>query len=268
MVQANGVVTLLTDFGNTDVYVGVVKGVMLRVSIDLTLVDLTHNVPAHNIQSASFQLQNAYLHFPLGTVHLVIVDPGVGGTRRAIALETKSAFFVGPDNGVFSSILLPQSRDPSYYPVRAVVLNNPIYWYTPTPSFTFQGRDIFATAAAHLAKGISILDLGDPIPLDSLLTFTMPQPKHFRAGICGHIQAIDNFGNAISNIPAHQVQDQHWSVTVKGYVFPGHLTYSSVSVGEPLSLIGSHGWIELSIHGGSAQQWADLAIGDPIEIRW
>jgi S-adenosylmethionine hydrolase len=266
MVHANRIVTLLTDFGNADVYVGVMKGVMLGINPHLTLVDLTHHIPAFNLRAAAFQLQNAYPHFPSGTVHLVVVDPGVGSQRKAIAIETTLGFFVGPDNGVFSDVLNHAILEHDL--LRAVVLDNPDYWYRPIASYTFQGRDIFAPAAAYLASGISLLALGTPIPLDNL-TSVAPLPYYETAtGLCGTIQGIDSYGNGISTIPAHLCTGLNWHAIVKGKVFPSHQTYSNVPFGAPLSLQGSHGWIEVSVNAGSAQQWAALAVGDSIELTW
>jgi S-adenosyl-L-methionine hydrolase (adenosine-forming) len=266
MADSNRIITLLTDFGNADVYVGVMKGVMLGINTNLTLVDLTHHIPAFNVQAAAFQLQNAYAHFPPSTVHLVVVDPGVGSQRKALALETAEGFFVGPDNGVFSSIL--SSVNPAHEFPRAVTLDNPKYWYRSTSSNTFQGRDIFAPVAAHLASGMSLAAIGTPILLDNLIQLDPLPCKQTTTGLCGLIQAIDCYGNGISTIPAHRCVSFNWRATAKGKVFPGHQTYSSVPQGAPLSLPGSHGWIEVSVNAGSAQQWAALAVGDPIELTW
>jgi S-adenosyl-L-methionine hydrolase (adenosine-forming) len=262
MDKTHGIVTILTDFGTADVYVGVMKGVMLQINPDLILVDLTHDIPPQNVAAGSFQLQNAYRHFPVGTVHLAVVDPGVGSCRRAIALETEVGFFVGPDNGLFSRILQLEGVK------SAILLNQPRYWYKPIPSLTFHGRDIFAPIAAYLASGISLVELGDPIPLDSLTILPAEMYQSSPLGIRGQIQAVDRFGNLISNIPGDLVQLRDWSVAVGARHFPKRLTYAEAAWGEPLSLVGSHGWVELAIQGESAQQMLDIHIGDSIELSW
>jgi S-adenosylmethionine hydrolase len=146
----NTIITLLTDFGESDVYVGVMKGVIAQINPGLTVVDLTHQIPPQNIAAARFSLMNAFPYFPKETVHIAVVDPGVGSERRGIALQLDAGFLVGPDNGLFTGVL---NQNPV---IVAVELTNPQYWRTPTPSNTFHGRDIFAAAGAHLASGIAI----------------------------------------------------------------------------------------------------------------
>ncbi|HEY9827079.1 MAG TPA: SAM-dependent chlorinase/fluorinase [Stenomitos sp.] len=268
--MSNAIVTLLSDFGSADVYVGTMKGIMLQINPALTLVDLTHRIPAQNIQVAAFQLQNAIPYFPHGTVHLVVVDPGVGSQRRAIALKTQRAYFVGPDNGVFSSLLNPPDSNAvsSDRGTQAVVLDNPTYWSTPTPSLTFHGRDIFAPVAAHLASGVSFADLGTEVDLEDLTHLPRPQAQTLSNGFLGEIQAIDGFGNAITNIPGTWVEGRAWIAIVGNWYFPGQSTYSCVAKGEKLGLVGSHGWLELAFNGGSAQQNLGLAVGNDVQVTW
>lgn len=268
--MSNAIVTLLSDFGSTDVYVGTMKGIMLQINPALTFVDLTHEIPAQNIQVAAFQLQNAVPYFPHGTVHLVVVDPGVGSQRRAIALKTQRAYFVGPDNGVFSALFnAPDSSTLFNYRVtQAVVLDNPTYWSTPTPSLTFHGRDIFAPVAAHLASGVSFADLGTEVDLEDLTHLPRPQAQTLTNGFVGQIQAIDGFGNAITNIPGNWLEGRVWVARVGDCYFPGQSTYSCVAAGEMLGLVGSHGWLELALNGGNAQQNLKLAVGDHVQVAW
>jgi S-adenosyl-L-methionine hydrolase (adenosine-forming) len=265
-MAANGLITLLTDFGLEDTYVGVMKGVILQISPSATLIDLTHQVPPQNVALGAFQFGNAYRHFPSGTVHLAVVDPGVGSNRAAIAIETPDAFFVGPDNGIFSSVLLDSEQKSLL--LRAVALDNPLYWYSPAPSQTFQGRDIFAAAAAYLAKGVSLPELGTPINLKQLVTLNQPPVQTLAMGLRGSVQAVDGFGNVISTIPANKVAGRNWLATAAGQVFHSASTYSDKSAGSTLSLVGSHGWVELSVNGGNAQQQYGLTLGDPIEVTW
>ena len=260
-MKSNGLVTLLTDFGLADTYVGVLKGVMLQIHPNLHLIDLTHQVPPQNVEVAAFHLQTAYPYFPQGTVHLAIVDPGVGNQRRAIALETQSAFWVGPDNGLFSRVM---RVDPV---LRAIELNQPTAWRVPNPSSTFHGRDIFAAIAARLASGIALETLGSPIEIASLQH--LPELTHTPTaeGWRGTVQAIDQFGNLITSIPNTCVVQDHWIVQVAEQAFPGGSTYSDVAIGQPLSLRGSHGWIELSVNGGNAAQQFGVHIGDPVDLQ-
>jgi S-adenosylmethionine hydrolase len=153
-MSENKLITLLSDFGLSDVYVGVMKGVIAQINPALTVVDLTHQIPPQNIAAGRFSLMNAYPYFPGGTVHIAVVDPGVGSRRRGVAIQLDAGFLVGPDNGLFSGVL---SENPV---VAAVELTNPQYWRTLSPSTTFHGRDIFAAVGAHLASGISDRTVG------------------------------------------------------------------------------------------------------------
>ncbi|MGB8703106.1 MAG: SAM-dependent chlorinase/fluorinase, partial [Thermosynechococcaceae cyanobacterium] len=142
------------------------------------------------------------------------------------------------------------------------------YWHNSTPSQTFHGRDIFAPVAAHLASGIPFADLGDPIDPHSLVKTLVPEHQRLPHGLRGTIQAIDGFGNAITNIPGSAIQGPSWSVVANDQIFPGQLAYSDVSWGNPVSVLGSHGWIELAIYGGSVAQQMDLGIGASVELTW
>ena len=253
-------IALLTDFGTTDVYVGVMKGVITQVNLGLTILDLTHEIPPQNVDVASFQLLNAYPHFPQGTVFVVVVDPGVGSHRRAIAIQTPKAFFVGPDNGVFSRVLQLEKA------IAIVNLNNSEYWYKPHPSATFHGRDIFAPVAAHLASGVPIQNLGSALATSDLHQLALPDCQATAQGIDGVIQAIDYFGNLITTIPGSRIPQQPWSIRMGDRHLPGGTTYSSVLPGEPLGLIGSHGWVEVAVHGGNAQQQLQKHVGDTVNL--
>ena len=261
--QPCGVITLTTDFGLDDAYVGTMKGVMLNINPALKLVDLTHNVPSQNISLGAFHLQTACPYFPTGTVHLVVIDPGVGSQRRAIAFEAGQGYYVGPDNGVFSPLL-----DPSQVG-RVIELNHAQYWRVNSPSRTFHGRDIFAPVAAHLASGVPLTDLGTEVPLSHLIQHDPPPYRQQAQGIQGVIQAIDHFGNLITNIPGSLVTDRTgWWIQAGAHQFPGHWAYSSVRPGQRVSVIGSHGWLELAISQGDAQQTCQLALNQVVELKW
>ena len=251
-------ITLLSDFGAQDVYVGVMKGVIAQINPGLQVIDLTHLIPPQNIAAGRFCLMSAYSYFPASTVHVAVVDPGVGSQRRGVAVKFAGGYFVGPDNGLLSGVF-------SLSPVQAAVeLTNPDYWRSPHPSSTFHGRDIFAPVGAYLASGVSIEQLGNPIAPDSLVQLSLLYQQS-EAEINGCIQYIDTFGNLITNIPAAAVRGS-WSVKVKDIFIPSGQTYSDLQVGELIALGGSHGWVEIAVNGGSAQSRLQLDWGDSIAV--
>jgi len=257
--------TLLTDFGDRDVYVAVMKGVIAQIAPMLSVIDLTHEIPPQNIAAARFNLMTAYPYFPIGTVHVAVVDPGVGSSRRAIALQLQGGYLVGPDNGLFGGVL---SQHPL---VAAVELTHSNYWRTAAPSPTFQGRDIFAAVGAHLATGVSLEQLGQAIDPNSLVQLSLPAFTRVKNQISGCIQAIDRFGNLITNIPGQEVQGQSWSVTVNQAspdpeTIPGQQTYADQNTGDLVALVGSHGWIEIAVNHGSAQSRLQLTEGSTIHV--
>ncbi|MCY6492939.1 SAM hydrolase/SAM-dependent halogenase family protein [Leptolyngbya sp. GGD] len=250
------IVTLMTDFGLSDAYVGVMKGTIAQINPRLQTIDLTHKIPPQDITSARFQLMTAYPYFPDGTVHVVVVDPSVGSSRRAIAVQLKAGFVVAPDNGLVSGIL--------EHAVAAVELTNRKYWRSQTPSATFHGRDIFAPVGAHLASGVPLKELGDEIDLNSIIKLPIPDAIATENGIQGVIQAIDHFGNLITNIPGERFFNCSWSVQIHQSIYAGHTTYADAKVGEIIGLIGSHGWVEIAMNHGNAQSYLKLGIGTSI----
>ena len=283
-------ITLLSDFGYRDAYVAMMKGVIASLSSATAMCDLTHDIEPQDILAARFNLMMAYLHFPVGTVHLAVVDPGVGSGRRAVALKCPCGFFVGPDNGIFSGVL---QQEPV---LAAVALTNPDYWRVPNPSHTFHGRDIFAAAAAHLANGVAIANLGTRIDPSTLVQADLPfytpiSPPLLGLPSASHsirysgcIQYIDRFGNLISNLPGHLIGDHLrpdsqslvWQVSVEMPAAGQNLSligieaYYQVPVGALAALIGSHGWIEIACNGGSAAEAlaiANLAAAKNIRVQ-
>ncbi len=258
-------IALLTDFGLQDSYVGVMKGIIARLSPTIQLIDLTHDLPPQDLYAARFILLSAYPYLPPGTVYLVVVDPGVGTQRRAVAVQTSQAMLVGPDNGVLSGVW--QSDRPGNQGILdAVELTNRDYWRSPHPSTTFHGRDIFAPVAAHLANGVPIDRLGTRIDPQSLISLPLQAPIATATGWTGAIQYIDRFGNAATTIPASAVASSAWTVTVGDWTLPGGQTYGNVSPGQGLALVGSHGFVELAVNQGNAQQQFGLAVGDRVSI--
>jgi S-adenosylmethionine hydrolase len=256
----HAVVTLLSDFGDRDIYTGVMKGVITKINPDVKLIDLTHQILPQNIAAARFCLMNAYAYFPEGTIHLAVVDPGVGSKRRAIALQFPQGYLVGPDNGIFSGIL-PQSPA-----IKVVELTNLHFWRTSQPSTTFHGRDIFAPVAAHLSLGVPLQDLGEEIDPQTLVQLDIGQCSQRENCLFGQIQYIDYFGNLVSNIPSSYVQEKNWYVQIGDLTIPGCTTYSAVEVGEILALVGSHGWVEIAVNSGNAQTKLQINWQDRIEV--
>ncbi|BCL33648.1 hypothetical protein NSMS1_00950 [Nostoc sp. MS1] len=236
------------------------KGVIAQINPNLKVVDLTHQIPPQNIAAARFCLMNAYLYFPEETVHIAVVDPEVGGKRRAIAVQFAGGFLVGPDNGIFSGVL---AQSPA---IAAVELTNSQYWRTPELSKTFHGRDIFAPVGAYLADGVSLQQLGIEIDPASLIQMSLENCTQTTTGWSGCIQYIDYFGNLVSNIPGDYTKGRKWGVQVGGLTIPGCNTYSEVQTGEVLALVGSHGWVEIAINNGNAHSKLQINLQDPLEL--
>lgn len=255
-------ITLLTDFGLEDVYVGVMKGVICGIAPNTQIIDLNHNISAQDVREASFQLSCVHSYFPNGTIHMAVVDPGVGSAREAITIQTEKSFLVGPNNGIFSHTL---DKTP---PKKIVELNNPEFWLSQHPSHTFHGRDIFAPVAAHLAKGVPIEDLGTSLHSEHLVLFELSQ-SYSEITHTGQIQAIDHFGNLITTIPAHALQKAKplsWSLKFQDHTIPGQNNYSDVSIGEAIALIGSHGYLEIAVNQGNAQQFFTAHRHDSVKL--
>ncbi|MGB3512734.1 MAG: SAM-dependent chlorinase/fluorinase [Microcoleaceae cyanobacterium] len=263
------IITLLTDFGLKDVYVSVMKGVIAEINSTLNIIDLSHEIPPQNLNAGQFCLQNAYPYFPKGTVHVVVVDPGVGSSRRAIAIQLPTGFLVGPDNGIFSGVL--NSIDTQQ--ITVVELTNSDYWRTNSPSTTFHGRDIFAPIGAHLASGVALEKLGEKINPESLVKLPLNNIIITDSGIEGCVQHIDHFGNIITNIPSSYIKGKTWSVAVeKDEQFSSYQTigsgnnYAECKQGELIAIIGSHGFVEIAANGSSAQFKLNLEYGDKVQI--
>ncbi len=256
------IIALLTDFGGEDVYVGVLKGVIKGINPNVTIIDLTHEIPPQNLGKASFCLGSAFPYLPADTIYIAVVDPGVGSQRRAIALEcANGAYLIGPDNGIFTGIF---NQVPI---VAARELSNRDYWRTLQPSYTFHGRDIFAPVGAYLASGVAFAELGKMIEVETLVRLPLPGYQVTADGIRGIIQDIDHFGNLISNIPAQMVEGKRWFVEVSGKIIESQTSYSQKNQGELLGLINSEGWVEIAVNGGKAVERLKLGLGDPILVK-
>jgi S-adenosylmethionine hydrolase len=254
-------VTLLTDFGLADGYVGAMKGVIIDVLPWVKIIDITHAIPPQDVRHAAFVLYSVAPYFPECTVHLVVVDPGVGTKRRAIAVYSESAIFIGPDNGVFSWIYKTQQ-------VREIrELTNPYYMRSQV-SETFHGRDLFAPFAAHIASGVPGPSVG-PVVSDPV-QFEIPDPTTAADGsILGQVLHIDGFGNIITNIPpAMLTEAQQWTFELAGVEITDFLrVYGLAQAGKPIALIGSLGFLEIAIRNSSAARYLDVQVGDVITAR-
>jgi len=253
------VVTLLTDFGSEDSYVGAMKGVILALAPDATIIDLTHNVPAQNILSAAYLLKTAYSYFPPGTIHLCVVDPGVGTARRALALVTGQYTFLAPDNGVLTWVLRREQLAGAYE------LNRRQY-FLPTVSDTFHGRDVFASVAGHLARGVPIHEVGSELPPDvaasEIVQLELPSPHKKEDCWLAHIVHVDRFGNLITDFEPEEMVVSH--VVLGDEQIPFARTYGMVPPGSPVCVIGGFGHLEVAISGGNAAQSFGASVGDSI----
>ncbi len=253
-------IALVTDFGLQDGYVGIMKGAIASINPHLTVIDITHEIPPQNIAAGRFCLMNAYPYFPDGTVYVAVIDPGVGSQRRGVAIQFAQGYLVGPDNGLFSGILRLSEA------IAAVELTNTNYWRVQDPSSTFHGRDIFAPVGAHLASGVPLNALGTSICCDSLVKFPLREVTITDNKINGCIQYIDHFGNIITNISRELIRYKNWSVEIGQKQIKKGLTYGDVDTGELVGLIGSHGWVEIAVNGGNAQQKLQVNWGDLVTV--
>ncbi|MCY4455024.1 MAG: SAM-dependent chlorinase/fluorinase [Chloroflexi bacterium] len=254
----SAIVTLTTDFGTQDSYVAQLKGVLLAGCADVRIHDLTHEIAPHDVVEGALFLAGALPAFPPGTVHLAVVDPGVGGDRRPIAVEVAGQRVVCPDNGLLT--LLARS-----HPIDAVhELTNSRFRREPR-SATFEGRDVFAPAAAHLACGGSLVDLGPSVA--ELIQVALPEPVAGEDGVRGEVLHVDRFGNAITNIPASMLPEAgHARVHAAGRDLALLRTYADAEAGEALALIGSSGYVEVAVREGSAAEALGLRRGAVVRV--
>ena len=261
--MARSVIALLTDFGTRDHYVGAMKGVMLAVCPDATLVDLSHDVPAHDVRAGARLLASCYAYFPAGTVFLAVVDPGVGSARRGLAADVGDYRLVGPDKRLLSAVL--HERPPK----RVVELTERKY-ARPTLSRTFEGRDRFAPAAAWLAKGVALTSLGRGVAAYERLPCSLPVESP--DGLDGVVERVDRFGNLITNLDRQRVEGLlrggAVAVRVAGREVPRLVdTYSQAALGEVCALFGSTDHLEIAANGGRAVDSLGAAVGSPVEVR-
>lgn len=255
-------IALLTDFGNRDGFAGVVKGVLLSHCPRARIVDLSHEISPQDVTGAALVLASAVDYFPAGTVHLAVVDPGVGSQRRALAVETEDFVLVGPDNGVLSLAARRRSW-------RRIVHLDRAEAFLPRPSRTFHGRDVFAPVAAKIACGVAPGDLGTEV--DDMVEISLPQPRRTDSVLEGEVVYIDRFGNLISNLRMEDLCDfrpEDLSVSIGGVQIVGISShYAEVREGKPLALWNSWGHLEIAVRNGSAARHLRVRPGDRVEVR-
>ncbi len=269
-------IVLTTDFGLSDPYVGVMKGVILGINPGAKIVDLTHQVQPQNLIHASFILETSHAFFPQDSIHVAVVDPGVGTSRKAILLVSPVGIFVAPDNGILSGILGPFLDNPptasDTVPVppgcAAYELANPDFQLHPVSS-TFHGRDIFSPAAAHLSMGAALEAFGPP--LQELVWLPFPQPIQEADRITGQVIYADHFGNLVTNIPGTMVQGKDRAVVeYRSHRLAGlHRTFHQNPehpAGEPLALVGSNGYLEIAVPNGNAASLLAGGAGDVMAV--
>jgi S-adenosylmethionine hydrolase len=248
------IITLTTDFGLSDPFVGIMKGVILGIAPQAQLVDITHDVRSYDILEAAFLIDSTYRYFPEGTIHIVIVDPGVGTARRPMAAAAKGHFFVAPDNGVLSLVLQAEAYRITN---KSLFLNS--------VSHTFHGRDIFAPVAAHLARGAPIESVGPRI-LD-FIKKTLPGPRPQGDRLLGLVLRIDKFGNIITNLRLHHLGPD-FTIRVAGLAITRLCSnFSEAEPGEFFAIEGSTGFIELALNQGSAANRLSVERGAEIELE-
>jgi len=262
-MESNGIVTLTTDFGIRDPYAGIVKGIVLSANPRAQIVDITHEIPAHDIINGAFSLMRTYRYFPEGTVHVAIVDPGVGGKRKNIAVRTDRYTFVGPDNGIFSPVF---SRN---RPLEIREISNPPF-ILDRISDTFHGRDVFAPCAGNLSSGRPFSEVGPLLKKFKHLVY----PRISREGnvLKGEVVTIDSFGNMITNISEQAFRSFAGKHKFEIFFGPGRFNkvvqrYSDVPQGSPLVLFGSCGFLEISMNEGNAASYFMTSVKSPVTIR-
>ncbi|MFN3533032.1 MAG: S-adenosyl-l-methionine hydroxide adenosyltransferase family protein [Candidatus Brocadia sp.] len=287
------IITLLTDFGNQDAYVGIMKGVIAGIAPFANIIDISHNIPPQDILSGAYLLATSYKYFPKGTIHVAVIDPGVGSQRDIICVDTRNYLFLVPNNGLLSLIVSEEKTK------NIIRVTNSKY-FLPSPSNTFHGRDIFAPVAAHLSLGIKLQQLG--VRIDQLDQLDIPQPDYNKKGqLEGQIIYIDRFGNLITNIKRERLEQYFLNLIIphtppkssfkKGGIYHGEekewlflyktikttvgrkkimglsKTYTDVKPGEPLVLFGSAGFLEVSVNQGNARKYFRVDRGNKIMVE-
>lgn len=261
--MADPLITLTTDFGTGSPYVAAAKGVILALNPEVRIIDLTHEIPAQDLRQTAFFLVSTLHYFPPETLHVIVVDPGVGGKRSILYVELPNQRLLVPDNGCWTWLIEGGRRRP-----RVIRLSEPRYWRSKV-SATFHGRDIFAPVAANLSLGLDPRELG-PVVTD-WVRLDRPAPHHNPKGVSGEILFVDRYGNLISNIPgeALNLDDRPKRVRVGETAVPRIVrTYADADAGSLIALVSSAEWVEVAVSGGNAARELGAGTGTPITIEW
>ncbi len=259
------IITLLTDFGTQDEYVGVMKGIVISINPKATIVDITHGIAPQNVVAAAYAIKSAYPYFPQGSVHVAVVDPGVGTRRRIIAVRCNGHIFLAPDNGLLIPILKEGLPEEGYWVENKNLFHHPV-------SRTFHGRDVFAPVAAHLSQGIPLKALGRSLDPGRLQPLDVREPKIDDSGALeGQIVAVDRFGNLITNIDVNHISTIE-SSKIDIYIGDQIIstladTYAQGARGELLAIIGARSCLEIAVNGASASEMLGLAPGGIVRIK-
>jgi S-adenosylmethionine hydrolase len=255
--------TLTTDFGTKDGFVGTMRGVIWKICPQVQIADISHEIGPQNVLEGAIALWRAYPFFPDGTVHVAVVDPGVGTERRAIAARLGAQYFVAPDNGLLTPMI--EDAEAKGQPVEFVNLTNPKYWL-PNVSHTFHGRDIFSPVGAWLANGTALSELGPTIT--DVVRRPLPKPEKTATGYHAQITVVDAFGNCTTNLPAAVAQGvKKISFTLKGRQVDDLVTsYGHRSPGDIVALVDSESFVEIAVVNGSAANALGVKVGDPVEV--
>ena len=263
------VISLITDFGTKDEYAGVMKGVILSICPEARIVDVTHHIPSHDVLQAAFLLQSSYMYFPAGTVHLIVVDPGVGSDRAIVAMKKGDYYFIAPDNGLLSFII---EKDD----VSDIISVKNSKFFLDRVGCSFHGRDIMAPVAAHLANGVSLNSLGPPLMQDDLFRLDYKNAHFSSTGkeISGIIISVDKFGNLTTNIPVSMLSSHKREIDLKKVdIIIGNKkikglsnSYSDSEIHSPLAIVGSREFLEIAVNCGNAREFFNAKRFDPVQV--
>ncbi len=259
-------ITLMTDFGYKDIFVGAIKGVIYGINPDAKVVDITHGITRHNVKEAALRLNEYFRYFPHGTIHVVVVDPGVGSPRRPILVECDGHYFIGPDNGVFTKVIKSSQETMM---VRHITAS---HYFIPPRGNTFHGRDVFAPVAAWLSKGTRIDSLGDAI--EDYMLIDLPEPRVEGSQATGEVIYSDGFGNAVTNITAEDIERVRETkpggpvrVLLKGGQTDMVEYFEQGNDRRPHGIINSSGYLEIFLYQGDVTEFLKLKPGEPVSVR-
>jgi S-adenosylmethionine hydrolase len=255
------IITLTTDFGTKDGYVGAVKGVIKRINPDAGIVDITHEIESFDVLGAAFTLNNFYRYFPSGTIHLSVVDPGVGSERQPLLIKSEDFYFVGPDNGIFSFVYKSETI------TDMVVLSNKRYLLAEI-SGTFHARDVFAPAAAYVSHGVDVNEFARAAK--ECLKLIIPEPRRSKGRLGGEIIHIDGFGNLVTNVAVQSLRDKEITAITVGRKRIKRISrsYSEIEEGEVGALVGSSDLLEIALNRGSAREALKSKVGSAVTVTF